>query len=496
MLVNTISSIIIPILGFVKVRLFVDMYGSHINGLQLVFMQVIMYLNMFELAYSIAFRQLLYQPLANGDRNKVQEIYHGARKIFKFTGIILLFAIIIVSYFIPSFTEVDLSSGFVSLLFIMLALPFALSYFLMGPNFVIIADQKEYKIGIWIQTIAILRMFSMIIIILMKLPFIYIFAVEGLQVFIANFIARKVALKHYPWLKENPVIKNDSTFLQNAKYTVAHRLAYIANNNSDNLIINWFLGLKAVSVFGVYNYLIDAIIRIINSIITAPINSFGNLFNDKTKNPYYIFNEFYNFATFIATIISVSIFVYVNKFVYLWIGKEDYMLSQVVAALLALNVFYLTQREPIVISRDTNGLFKESRNNAYLMAFTKIVLSIILVQKYEVRGILFATLVSNWIVDFLYMPRLVFNRVFKMNPFLYYKAAFIRLFIAVSIAQVSNFIFNSFEITGIISFLIAAAITGMFTFIIVFILYFMLFKSFRELLERLRNLLLGRRKNG
>ncbi len=35
----------------------------------------------------------------------------------------------------------------------------------------------------------------MVGVILLKLPYIYIFLIEGLQVFIANFIARRIALK-------------------------------------------------------------------------------------------------------------------------------------------------------------------------------------------------------------------------------------------------------------------------------------------------------------
>jgi len=454
-------------------------------------MQIIMYMNMFELAYSIAFRQLLYKPLANDDKEKVKAIYNGSIKIFRGTGMVLLILIPIVSFFVPEFTVVNLPNFFVSILFVILALPFALSYFLMGPNFVIIADQKEYKIGIWIQSISIMRMILMIVVILLKLPFVYIFLIEGLQVFVANLIARIVALKNYPWLKEKSE-EMDHSFAKNAKYTVAHRLAYIAINNSDNIIINAFLGLRSVSIFGVYNYLIDAIIRIINSVITAPINSFGNLFNDKERNPLLIFNEFYSFATYIASVISVCIYVFVNHFVLIWIGKEDYILSQSVAAFLALNVFYLTQREPLVISRDTNGLFKESRNLAYIMAIVKILLSVLLVTNYGVAGILFATLFSNWVVDYSYTPRLVFKEVFKSNVLKFYAKSLQALALACGLAFISSHLFNYFEpfyTVSVINFLITAVIVGGFTAITLFIIYFISYKSFRDIVSRGKSLI-------
>ena len=35
LIVNIVSSVLVPVLGFIKVRLFIDLYGSEINGLQL-----------------------------------------------------------------------------------------------------------------------------------------------------------------------------------------------------------------------------------------------------------------------------------------------------------------------------------------------------------------------------------------------------------------------------------------------------------------------------
>ena len=47
--------------------MFIDLYGSDLNGLQLTIMNVITFLNVFELSYSLAFRQLLFKPLAEND---------------------------------------------------------------------------------------------------------------------------------------------------------------------------------------------------------------------------------------------------------------------------------------------------------------------------------------------------------------------------------------------------------------------------------------------
>ena len=89
-LVSLITSVALPIFGFIKVRMFIDLYGSDLNGLQLTIMNVITFLNVFELSYSLAFRQLLFKPLAENDRDRVLSIYNGAVKVFRFTGMAVL----------------------------------------------------------------------------------------------------------------------------------------------------------------------------------------------------------------------------------------------------------------------------------------------------------------------------------------------------------------------------------------------------------------------
>ena len=57
--------------------------------------------------------------------------------------------------------------------------------------------------------------------------------------------------------------------------------------------------------------------------------------------------------------------------------RPEYSVTILIAFLFAINIFYMTMREPIIICRDANGLFKDAKNNAYLLAISKVVLSIV-----------------------------------------------------------------------------------------------------------------------
>lgn len=487
-LVSLITSVALPLFGFIKVRMFIDLYGSDLNGLQLTIMNVITFLNVFELSYSLAFRQLLFKPLAEGDQAKVLSIYHGAVKIFRFTGMAVLAVGAVTALAFPMFADSPLAYSETVTMFLILCVPFGLSYFLMGPNFVIIADQKEYKINIWIQTIAILRMVLMVGVILLKLPYIYIFLIEGLQVFIANLIARQIALKNYPWLKQKQTIQPDNSFQKNAKYTIIQRLSTLATNNTDNLVITFFMGYTMTSVYGSYSYLTESVSKIINSAITSPINSFGNLFNDRGADSYSVFTEFFNFAVYVASIIGVCIFVVIGRFVLIWMKmRPEYSVTIVIAFLFAINIFYMTMREPVIICRDANGLFKDAKNNAYLLAVSKVVLSIALIQPLGIAGVLAATMLTNWTVDFLYNPILVYKKVFRLNPLRYYKMVFSRLAVALIIGGAAYLGWQSQQayISGsTLHFLIGCVVLGLIVFVVFTVIYWFSYDSFRKLIRR------------
>ncbi len=497
-IVSATASILLPIFGFVKVRMFIDLYGSDLNGLQLTMINIITFLNICELAYSLAFRQLLFKPLATNDREKVKSIYAGGKKIFRSTGILVLVAGAIVSLVFPLLSSSPLDYVETAMMFMILCLPFGLSYFLMGPNFVIIADQKEYKINIWIQLIAILRMAFMVIAIYLKAPYVVIFLIEGLQVFVANLLARKIALKAYPWLSEPCTIEPDKEFVKNTKYTIAQRLSVLASTNTDNIVISYFLGYTSVSIFGNYSYLTDSVSKIVNSAITSPINSFGNLFNDRGDRAYDVFCEFFNFAVFIASIIAICIFVVMPEFVLYWLAQPDiYAVTPFLALLFSVNIFYLTMREPVIISRDANGLFKQAKNNAYLFAVCKIVLSVVLVQYAGFIGILLATCCTNWIIDFLYNPVLVYQRVYHLNPMRYYRMVLSRIGVAIVVGILAYWAWDAFYVSsGFINFLISAVVLGMSVVILMSVIYAISYRSFRHLIYRILSLLQRKTNKG
>ncbi len=492
------AAIILPLVGFIKVRLFKDLYGNDVNGLQLTIAQVITFLNICELAYSLAFRQLLYKPLAENDYETVKKIYRGAQKVFRVTGCVVFIGALILSFAFPFFSESPFSYWYTFGTVFLLALPYAISYFLMGPNFVIMADQKEYRINIWIQSFSILRMLFMVVAILLKQPFIWMLIIEGVNILGANTLARHIALKQYPWLKEKVEDTQDTSFAKKAKYAMIQRLSELATTQTDNIVISGFMGYTMSSVYGNYSYLTDNIGKITQTMVQSPMNSFGNLFNDKKADSYSVFTEFFNFSTYISTIVACEIFVIMPEFVQVWMADPLYNVSTLICFFFALNIFYMTIRQPVIIVRDANGLYVNAKNNAWLLALTKIVLSIILVQKLGLLGVVLATSIAYWSIDFSYNPVLVYRNVFKRHPKSYYYMVASRLAIALGIGGVCSLIWRKYlaasAVSSILNLGINAILIGILILVITTVIYWFAYRSFRQLFVRVKGII--QRKRG
>ena len=204
MLVATIPSLILPIVGFVKFSLFSDIYGGSINGLYSTMIQIMGFLNLVEGGFGIAFQQILYQPLAQKNYKKVTELYNGAIYLFRKMGFIIFVLGLIVGLVQPFFVSQEggvISTFSIYSIYFLLLAPVVVSYFLMGPNIVVQADQQYYKINLGIQLITLLRSILVIVIAMMGFSLEVVLVADGILTIVSYVYSRNKALKLYPYLK-------------------------------------------------------------------------------------------------------------------------------------------------------------------------------------------------------------------------------------------------------------------------------------------------------
>ena len=126
----------------------------------------------------------------------------------------------------------------------------------------------------------------------------------------------------------------------------------------------------------------------------------------------------------------------------------------------------------------------------------KKVLSVLLVSLFGLLGAVVATTVSYLTVDFTYNPKLVYDRVFQLPVQRYYRMFVLRFLIGLTVGAAGYLGWHQFiaySSSSLTHFVISALILGICITIVVFVLYYALFRSFRNLLSRILSVLKGRK---
>jgi len=139
---------------------------------------------------------------------------------------------------------------------------------------------------------------------------------------------------------------------------------------------------------------------------------------------------------FIATIICVPFFFIINQFINLWYEGKIFT-SFILGILFTIILFYQTIRTPLKVFTLSSGKFKEIKIFVIIEIILNLGLSLILVNKFGIPGVLIGTIISLLIADFLTKPFVIFNKILEHKPYKYY------------LICISNFVFCALEILWI-----------------------------------------------
>lgn len=494
-LVSVIPTILIMGMGFIKIKYFIEYYGSELNGVSSYFTQVISYLSLVEGGFTTAFVQSLYSPLSKKDKNKVTELFYGAHNVLSVISIIMFVISILVFIFLPSSVKNMFSLTKLLLIYAALVLPNILNYYIYAPTFVITADQKEYKINVYKQSILVIRLLLQVVFILMGLDFVFIVLIDGLAVILPTIIARRVVYKEYPYLRSYKQFKPDYSNVDNTKYLFVHKMAWVVKTSTDNLALVVFFpderGLVLASIYNSYNYIITSLRTIFTNIINAPKNSFGNLFTEEGGRGKEVFEELMDFTLYLSGIVLITLFITFNNFILEWLEIETYVQSKLTVFLFCYMLFESLARTPIHIVRDVNGLFKDSKNYALFEAMLKVFLSVILVIPMQITGLLLGGAVSSIFIGFFFNAKLVYNKIFDESVLNFIKFISPKILIMFIVGLVGDRIWTRFvTIDGVVSWFINAGVLFIVVSLAMLGLYYLLFTPFRKFIFRIKSLLI------
>lgn len=492
---NIITSIlpwiVLAVIGFVKIKFFINVFGSELNGFIQLITQIYGYLSLVEMGFGSAIIFKLYKPLANGDKSAVVKLFNGSKKIYKKIAIQLSTLGVVAAFIVPFFIQVDtLSRTKMIVIFLLFAIDYFTKYIFDLPyRTLLYADQKKYKANLIVNISLIIVKLVEMLLILSEINYLIILPIIIVLNAISYVVFSNIVKKEYPWLGITSEV--DMTTREMSKDIMAHKISRIAFYGTDNIIISMTkgLGLMVTSIYGSYNYIVVAIRNIIDLFLAAPMELLGNKFakeeNSKAEK-LQLYNEFIAATYFIGILTSAIFFISINKLVEIWINK-DYVLDMFTMLMFSMYIWYECIGRTNLTMIEATGKYKETKHIEIISVVVKIILSIILVKKLGIAGVVLSAVISLAFIKQPLQTKYIHNSIFKEKMLKNFIQFIINTLILLVFCLLNTFVvkyFNMYNVMTYVSWLINTLILLVLNGTLIFALMYGLNKNFRGAFKR------------
>lgn len=492
MICDILPYLLIGIVGLVKMNVLITYIGDVGNGYYQTINQIISYVFLAQAGFSDAVIYSLYKPFAEKNKDDINAIYGGSRKIFRIIGFIIFGIICLVTLTLYLFYDFEDGYMYASLAcFFIISTSYLISYFGKGQTFmaVLSAAQEKYVYSLIFNGVKLLCDILIVIVTVKYKSLVAIAIVILIMKILEEVINRIVVKKKYPYLHE--IDRKNTSMVKMTKDLAWTQIGYLVLNNVDALLLMGFKGPVMVSIYTSYNFILRFLNEIASRVELSSVYSFGNVFAKKEDDKVYsLYKEFLSLFVFVGFGMCLTFLIGIRGFVSVWVGKESYILSYLTVCLFSLTLFLNILYYPLIAIINADGLFKENKRHIFICSMINLVLSIILVKYFSIDGVLLGTAIA-FFVNIILKVSLVTKRVFKgisfVNVIKYYVIATL-LFVLLS------FVLSPFEnyfLVNSSSFILTVIKLGIlfviFMIIIMGILY-LVSPSYRNLLSRVYNL--------
>ena len=420
---SVFTNIFSILIGLVARNIFINILGSEYLGLNGLFTNVISMLGIVELGIGSAIIYNLYKPIANNDVDTIKSLMKFYKTSYHIIGFVVLLIGLLLIPFLPFIVgEVSLDVN-INLIYFLFLIEIVFSYFLSYKRSLLNADQKNYFIQI-------IHLFYLLLLNFLQLLFLYYtknfylyLIIKIIMRVVENLVITIVVNYLYPFINENNVKPLDkyihADIFKKVRALFLHQIGSFIINGTDNIIISRFLGLVTVGLYSNYYLIINSVQSVTKQIIDATTPSVGNLLVTESKDKQFLVFDRMRFLNFwIAVFSSTCIFVIMQPFIVLWIGKK-YLLSMVVLFVLTLNMYQKTSRYTYGSFKTAAGIFYEDRFVPIIESILNIMFSVLLVRKIGLAGVFIGTILSGLSLWCYSYPKYVYKKLFDRSYFNY-----------------------------------------------------------------------------
>lgn len=456
---------------------FIHFLGIQYTGMSALFTDILSVLSMAELGFGAAISYALYAPLHRKDETQIAKLMEFYKKIYRVVAFTVLGAGILCMPFLGYLVNdaPDIKEN-LTVVFAFFVFQSAVSYLLIYRATLLEANQQKSIISIiGIISCVVGTLIEVSVIIIFKNYLLYL-VISVIVIILKNIAISLVAQKQFPFLKnkcEETLSKDEKKEVtKDIKALAIYKIGNTLQVSASSIVTSILLGTVSVGLLSCYRLITTNVDRIFGQVFEAMKPSVGNLaVSESEEHQHLVFKRICFLAFLCGNFIATTIFLVINPFVEIWIGKE-YLLNMNVVFALVADVYILTMARPYEAFRIANRLFLKGKYRPVVMTIINLILSVLLGKIWGIFGVLISTVIARTVTHVWYDPWLIYRNTFK-TPFINYLVTKFKYLLTVVFNCAILYFALSFINTDnlIVDFIIKVAIAFTVPSILVFIFY-------------------------
>lgn len=491
---NTVASLLSQITalvcGFILPRLFLEYFGSEVNGLVNSITQFLGVISFLELGVGAVVQSSLYKPLADGDKQQVSRVMVSADRFFRRLAQILLGYVLILVAVYPLIANQSFGYLHTATLIVAISISsFAQYYFGIVNSLLLNADQRGY-IQYNAQTITVV-LNTVVCVFMIKLGG----SVQLVKLTTSLiYLARPLALRIYvnrryqiDWK-----IQYDGEPIQQKWNGVAQHIAAVVLDGTDTIVLTLLSTLSNVSIYSVYFMVIKGVKTLFLSMTNGIQSLLGELWARQELEELrktFGWTEWciHTGTTFVFSCTAALIVPFVRVYT-AGINDANYIQPAFAILLTLANAMHCL-RLPYNIMVLAAGHYKQTQKNYIVAATINIVLSVLTVKAWGLIGVAIGTLAAM-------AYQTVWLAIYDSKHFVFWsmksviKQFAVDCITAVFIVMISGML--TMHSVTYLSWIMLAIVTALLAVIITAFLNFIMYKE--KMMALIHILLKGKRK--
>lgn len=396
---NLVSSLVYQVvlisLSFLLPRLYLENFGSEVNGVLSTIKQIFTYMCLLEAGVGLATTQALYKRIGEKDYKSASEVISATHSYYIKTGIIYLAIVLIIAIVYAYLIPTSIDSTVLFFIVILNAVPALFSYFVQAKYRILMeVDGRKYVINNSETILQLASNVGKILVLLLTDSLVLIQLVYCIIALVQLAFLYFYAKRRYKWLDFKA--KPDFEAISQKNSVLVHQLSGMVFNNTDVILISVLCDFKAASIYAIYNMFFSQVQNFITSIVSSFTFALGQMFHTDRKKFDKLFNAYETFYVMATCIIYTLMAVFLLPLIQIYTsGINDAQYTNVFLVLLFVIMNLLANcKLPANSIIEYSGDFEKTRSYAIWEMVINITVSVIAIIYMGICGAILGTIAA------------------------------------------------------------------------------------------------------